>query len=232
MIRCMRAAFWFGEHDKKFLKVIEHENRFGLTQIHMVSVAPAQFDCVATSEDNEVVKNSVVDALVGRNLKMGGPAISDSGLALEDATIIHLTIRRTRLPTCGVIPLLRTSLTFEDVRPISRGSGRDRGRSICEPIATLSLVFLRPSHGANAVEVESEQTEWCLGLSCDRDEANTQRRNPSSYSCMRTLSITRKTAGSSSSNNIEQKTAEQYCSFVDNALRAGEADIKLGSARP
>ena len=59
MIRCMRAAFWFGEHAKKFLKMIEHENRVGLTQIQMVSVAPAQFDCVATSEDNEVVKNSV-----------------------------------------------------------------------------------------------------------------------------------------------------------------------------
>ena len=50
---------------------------------------------------------------------------------------------------------------------------RARGRSTCEPIATLSLVLLRPSHRANVVEVGTEQTEWCLGPNCVRDEANT-----------------------------------------------------------
>ena len=66
-------------------------------------------------------------------------------------------------------------------------------RSLHEAIATLSLVFLRPSHRANVVEVETEKIECCLGLSCDRFEANTQRRNPSPHSCMGTLSITRRT---------------------------------------
>ena len=76
--------------------------------------------------------------------------------------------------------------------------------------------------------VESEQTEWCLGFSCDRDEANVERRTPSSSLCMRTPSVTRKTfdkelqaTESSPVNSTKQNTVEKYCSFVDIALCAG-----------
>ena len=59
-------------------------------------------------------------------------------------------------------------------------------RSDCNFVIGVSAA--QPQRG-----VETEKIEWCSGHSCDRDEANIQRRNPSSYSCMRTLSITRKT---------------------------------------
>ena len=94
--------------------MIENEHRFGLTQIQMVSVARAQFDCVATSEDNEVVKNFVGRRICWEKFE------NERSCNLRFGS--HLTIGRTRLPICGVIPLLRTSLTFEDVRPTSRGS--------------------------------------------------------------------------------------------------------------
>ena len=58
---------------------------------------------------------------------------------------------------------------------------------------------LKLCHGVSAAQpqsrcVESEQTEGWLGFSCDRDEANIERRTPSSSLYMRTLSVTRKTS--------------------------------------
>ena len=78
---------------------------------------------------------------------------------------------------------------------------------------------LKLCHGVSAAQpqsicVEFEQTEGWLGFSCDGDEANIERRTPSSSLYIRTLSVTRKLATKSCKQQNHQESMPQNKSLL------------------